>query len=88
MKQKILSIIFGVLLFILLQNFFISNKAFYVDVTLENIEALAQGESGGDTLNCWHTISEDGPNALTHKTYCGNCDARLARGWSNASTCK
>ena len=87
MKRKILSIIFGILSLILLQKFSISNKAFYVDVTLENIDALAGQEGGLKTIDCYESIHEIGPNGLTHVTYCGSCKARLARDWWDKSTC-
>jgi hypothetical protein len=60
-------------------------------IMLTNIEALAQ-ESGGSgmTLDCWHTIAND-PNdhskTPTHKTYCGSCEPKLVKIWSDSGTC-
>ena len=56
------------------------------DISLANVEALARNENGG-TLDCWNTISSQGPNASTHKTYCGECKAKICNYWSSASTC-
>lgn len=59
-----------------------------MDITIENIEALAQSEGGTrPNLKCWKTISENGSNALTHVAYCGDCTAKVARGWWEESTC-
>jgi len=54
----------------------------------QNVEALANGESGsGQTLDCWQTIEAISGGSSTHKTYCGECAAKLCRSWSDASTC-
>jgi len=53
----------------------------------QNVEALANGESGsGQTLDCWQEISSKGLNQ-THKTYCGSCGPKLCTNWYDASTC-
>lgn len=64
----------------------VPNKKFS-NISLANIEAIASGEGGAVTIDCWSTVSDIGPNAQTHVTYCGDCTAVLARGWSNKSTC-
>ena len=86
MKKIILSLFFLAFLFGLQQNIVRRNNVVSVNLILTNIEALAANE-GGDTYDCWETISEDGPNAKTHVTYCGSCNPILARGWSDNSTC-
>lgn len=45
------------------------------DLVLANIEALATGESGGQTLKCYKTVSSGGGGMMTHVTYCGTCSA-------------
>lgn len=57
------------------------------DVMLANIEALANGESGGTALNCWQTIGSTGAPLPTHVTYCMSCSPELARSWSGSSSC-
>ena len=56
------------------------------DIMLENVEALASGESG-QRLDCWETVSSTGNILSTHVTYCGNCQAVLAKSWSRKSIC-
>lgn len=57
------------------------------DLMLENVEALANGESG-QKLDCWEDISSNGGNVLpTHITYCGTCGPILARSWGDQSMC-
>lgn len=58
------------------------------DLILQNIEALASGETSGKPLKCWRNISDDSASPQTHVTYCGNCDAILARTWSRESQCQ
>ena len=43
-----------------------------------NMEALARGESGSG-ITCWRTVSMNGAGRPAHYTYCGSCDAVLAR---------
>lgn len=57
------------------------------DLVLQNIEALASGETSGTPLKCWKNISDAGPNTQTHVTYCGDCSATLARSWSTEGQC-
>jgi hypothetical protein len=61
------------------------------DVSLANVEALANGESSSKSIDCWQEISSSHSNAmsaeLTHKTYCGECSAKLDRSWSSSSSC-
>lgn len=68
----------------------ISNKSSYEtsDLMLANIEALASGESNtGTKLDCWDSVSNKGNVLQTHVTYCGDCNAVLARSWSSQSMC-
>lgn len=65
-----------------------TKSEFTSDLVLQNIEALASGEGSGNPLKCWRTISDDGPNTQTHVTYCGSCDAILARTWYRESQCQ
>lgn len=46
------------------------NSAKMPDLVLANIEALATGESGGQTLKCYKTVSSGGGGMMTHVTYC------------------
>ena len=54
---------------------------------LANIEALATGESGGQTLKCYKTVSSGGGGMMTHVTYCGTCSAVLANAYSDSWQC-
>lgn len=57
------------------------------ELMLDNIEALASGELG-EKLDCWSTVSSTNGSVLsTHVTYCGTCNAVLAKSWSNRSIC-
>ena len=56
------------------------------DIMIANVEALARGESG-QKLDCWQHISSTGNVLATHVTYCGSCDAILAKSWSSQSMC-
>lgn len=57
-------------------------------LSLANIEALAEKEKPiSDTRSCYKTISMDGPGNPTHVTYCGSCDAQLARTWKDSGSC-
>lgn len=55
-------------------------------LTFANIEALARGESGSG-ITCWRTVSMEGAGRPTHYTYCGSCDAVLARDVANEDYC-
>ncbi|GAB6008831.1 NVEALA domain-containing protein [Dysgonomonas reticulitermitis] len=65
-----------------------SNEKTTSSLSLANIEALAQNENPiADTRSCHQTISMEGSGNPTHVTYCGSCDAQLARTWSNSGSC-
>jgi|LSQX01.2.fsa_nt_gb hypothetical protein len=53
-----------------------------------NVEALASGENGGESLSCWKNINSQGNQITTHKTYCGTCEPVTVHSWSNEGTCK
>lgn len=74
----------GIVVFIKAQT----AKVAISDIALANIEALANGESGGTTLKCYKTVSTNGSGQLTHVTYCGECKAVKANAWSNQWQCK
>lgn len=57
------------------------------DLVLANIEALASGESGGQSLKCYKTVSSGGGGMMTHVTYCGTCSAVLANAYSSEWQC-
>ena len=63
------------------------NSAKMSDLVLANIEALATGESGGQTLKCYKTVSSGGGGMMTHVTYCGTCSAVLANAYSDSWQC-
>jgi len=69
-----------------------SEKTSFSSLELANIEALAQNESGGMTLDCWDTVTNDrgwgNVELSTHKTYCGSCKPVLVTSYEDASTCK
>jgi len=56
-------------------------------ISLANIEALAQVEVIANTRKCSKTISMKGETNPTHITYCGSCDAQLARVWEYDGAC-
>ncbi|RHD83326.1 hypothetical protein DW778_11380 [Odoribacter splanchnicus] len=51
-----------------------------------NMEALARGESGSG-ITCWRTVSMNGADRPAHYTYCGSCDAVLAREVADKDYC-
>ena len=51
-----------------------------------NMEALARGESGSG-ITCWRTVSMNGAGRPAHYTYCGSCDAVLAREVADKDYC-
>ena len=51
-----------------------------------NMEALARGESGSG-ITCWRTVSMNGAGRPPHYTYCGSCDAVLAREVADKDYC-
>ncbi len=83
MKKIFLSAIIIISCFI---NFHI-NENRYNDLTLTNIEALAQGESGDITTHCYKYISSSEPGVGKFIKYCGGCQSLYATNWSNESFC-
>jgi len=90
MKKRILSGLFALAL--LAATGYSVNKSMksdtgLSDLVLTNVEALASGEGGDQTLSCWKTINSQGNQTTTHKTYCGSCEAVPVHSWSNEGTC-
>ncbi|WP_182400462.1 hypothetical protein [Odoribacter splanchnicus] len=50
------------------------------------MEAVARGESGSG-ITCWRTVSMNGAGRPAHYTYCGSCDAVLAREVADKDYC-
>jgi hypothetical protein len=72
MKKKIFGAAIAVTIAAIatLNTNFITKANKFSAVTLSNVEALADGESGGST-ECWKTItSKSGSKVM----YCGTCD--------------
>lgn len=60
----------------------------YSDLFIENVEALASGESGGQPMDCFSTIKNinDGRPVCT-KTYCADCKPIRCTHWSGSGRC-
>lgn len=79
-----------ILLVITFFSYFINsytNENRYEDLTLANIEALAQGESGDITTHCYKYISSSGAILGNYIRYCGGCQSLYATYWSDKSFC-
>ena len=63
------------------------NKDRLDDLTLANIEALAQGESGNITTHCYKYISSSGSGLGNYIRYCGGCQLLYATSWNSESIC-
>lgn len=95
MKKKSILLFIGIAIFFATFNLNLSvdsNEKTLPLLSLANIEALAQNENGGVTLDCWNTITNDrdlnNPVLSTHVTYCGSCKAVLVTSYSSKSTCR
>jgi len=91
MKKYIALFIGAIILFVALNvNLSVktsSNDKMLSSLSLANIEALAIREVISNSRSCYRTISMKGDGNATHQTYCGSCDAELAKEWSNDSSC-
>ncbi|WP_419051732.1 NVEALA domain-containing protein [Parabacteroides goldsteinii] len=58
------------------------------DLFIANVEALANGESGSQPMDCVYNVenTNDGKPVET-KTYCGDCQPIKCTHWSNNSRC-
>ena len=89
MKKIIKLVIITTVVILCFINININNtKDGISSIKLANIEALASGESSGEWITCYRTISCAGSGNSTHVTYCGDCSAHIARGWSNSDFCR
>ena len=57
---------------------------------IQNVEALANGEDGGKTLDCYSILLNEDNSGVnpTHYTYCGDCRPHLATKVGNKGTCQ
>lgn len=88
MKKIIL--LCGTIVFIIVGTI-ICKKASMVemsDLTLANIEALANGESGsGQRIICYNKLKGLQGAPMEDKTWCSDCSIRPASEWSQQSEC-
>lgn len=86
--KKIISFCFIVFTTITIISF--TNKSSSPDIsdlTLANIEALANGESSGGRITCYKKLKGNQGAPMEDKTWCDDCKARPASEWSQASEC-
>lgn len=58
------------------------------DIFIENLEALASGESGGQPMDCYSNIEKvDDGRPVETITYCGDCQSIRGTHWWNQSRC-
>ena len=61
------------------------NKANLSDLSLLNVEALADGESGGTLINCYLNVSSlGGTYPPSSVVFCGGCKILSAYSYSNS----
>lgn len=60
----------------------------FSDIFIANVEALANGESGVQPMDCYSRVenTNDGKPAET-QTYCGDCKPIKCTHWSNSDRC-